>query len=484
DGFGLSGPWPWAAWLFVCSGAYWFTEIRVGGRFFGVTGAAAQIAWWWLLGQGLGWTTAPRFAGIALIGLVWAYVGSLARDEGPFAPLASLLRVASPVVIGGAALAVMVDLGIGPATWTEVISAAVVGGAATAAVGRWNLPFGAAALAQVPLFAALFNNIYSFGAGWEHVVLFVVLAFAYAAAELWRGGWTHGVLALVAELAGWLSLVWVLDAATDVTVAILLGVGASWLLSAHLLMRSPSARDVSVADRVYSLATAARIGGWLLLAAATVLVPGAREVVPLAGMALEPRDVALTLWLFAVWAGLMWVVRSPAALLASLPASVYAVAALLAYFAPSWHSGLYAAVLLVAVAAWLPVRGALARRADLDPEALGWVVRVAFGLVVFIGLLSAEVFFGSLVSFETAFMFAVAGTLWGADALAPRGQRLGLVFAAPHLVAAVIIASWHVWSPELAGVLGAAAGALGCAAGLLGRHKVRELGTIWTPAAA
>ena len=49
DGFNLTGPYPWALAMLLCSAVYWLTEVWTGDRFYGVVGAAAQIGWWWLL---------------------------------------------------------------------------------------------------------------------------------------------------------------------------------------------------------------------------------------------------------------------------------------------------------------------------------------------------------------------------------------------------------------------------------------------------
>ncbi|MDH4140207.1 MAG: hypothetical protein OEV43_06500, partial [Coriobacteriia bacterium] len=92
DGYELDGPWPWVGWLLVCWAVYWAVEVVVGGRFFGIIGAAAQVVWLWILGQGLGWDTAPRMAAIALVGLAWTLAGRRAEGHAPYASLAGVLK--------------------------------------------------------------------------------------------------------------------------------------------------------------------------------------------------------------------------------------------------------------------------------------------------------------------------------------------------------------------------------------------------------
>ncbi|MDP2232906.1 MAG: hypothetical protein Q8K89_04665, partial [Actinomycetota bacterium] len=126
DGYGLTGYWPWAALLLVVSLVYWITEVRIAGGFFGVIGAAAQLAWWWMLGAGLGWSVAPRMAAWAVVAAIWLATSKRAARSAPLASLATVLRWGSPIAALVAVIGLANDLNIGPTTWVELGSAIVL----------------------------------------------------------------------------------------------------------------------------------------------------------------------------------------------------------------------------------------------------------------------------------------------------------------------------------------------------------------------
>ncbi len=486
DGYGLEGPWPWVGWLAVCSGVYWFTETRIAGKYFGAMSAAAQVVWWWLLADGLGFAVAPRFAWLSVVAVVWTFV-ALAPTRQPFAPLATVLRWAAPVLAAFSVVAIAIDQGVGPVGWRELLSALVAATAVTVIAEANKFHPGAAALAHVPVFFAFASMIDATGTSWAHVALLVAMAIAYLAHELLRGGWGHGVLAVVAELAAWFALADVLDASPDVTVALIAGVGASWVVAAHLLAGSRVVSSSLIpAANMRAVAWIAEVGGWTVLAAATLAMPLAREVLPLSGTPVAGRDVLLALWVFGLWCGCAALRRHPVPGLASVLISYYVAAAALAWAWPELHSATYATGLLAIGAVWVVLRGPAGRLWRLDPEMVGWFVRATHLVVVIGGLLAAEYHYGE-PAWQISLLLGAGAVLWLADSTTSRSPRIGLVPSAVMLVFAVQAyaayrSGWSASGPYGAGTACVAA-ALGAVAGL----RFRPLGDValWSvPAAA
>lgn len=54
----------------------------------------------------------------------------------------------------------------------------------------------------------------------------------------------------------------------------------------------------------------AELGGWIVLALSTLLVPVVFTGVPLTGAAVTASDVGVSLWLLALWIGAAWLSRN------------------------------------------------------------------------------------------------------------------------------------------------------------------------------
>jgi hypothetical protein len=477
DGYGLEGPWPWVGWLFVCSAAYWFTETRIAGRFFGAIGAAAQVAWIWLLGQGLGWTTAPRMAAIAVIAAVWALVAERVDRREPFASLATVLRWAAPVVVTLAAVGVATDIGIAPVGWSEIAGAIIVGLAGSFVLDTSRLPRGLGAGLWAPAFLACVSRG-STDADWALLGAFVVIAVAAGLYELARGGWGHGVLALLAELGAWLVLAEILGWDGESTVALMLAVGGVWVLASGFMAREATRDSGASWQGLTSLAATAQAGGWALLSLATLTVPLVQEKLPLTGSSFDLREAILPVFALFVWVFLGLARRTPGAALAAFPLSLYATAAVLAWAAPEWHSALYATGLILVLLVWLLVRGPIERVTHLAAEVSVLLPRVTSLLVVVIGLAASEYFFETR-SWQVAVMLAVFGIYWLVDALIAEESRAGLTLAGAAAVATAATLGWWRVDAEFAALAGAGTA---LAAGLGGAflRSSKGYGTFWT----
>lgn len=460
DGYGLSGPWPWVGWLVACSAVYWLTEVRLAGQFFGAVGAAAQIAWIWLLGQGLGWTTEPRMAAVAIVGLLWAITGRYGAENPALRSLARVLRVGAPLAVAGAAAALLFDLDLAPATATGVISAAVVALCASAVAETANLPRGLAALAYVPVFASILSAASGpGGVGATLIVTAALLAVVALVYELVRGGVGHGVVAFAAELVFWILLAWRFEWAVDVSMAVLGAVALSWLAAARIVESSGADE---AAPGTEALRLTALIAGYTLLGAVTLALPGAAGV-PLAATASTARDVALFAYLTLVWFAAARIRPEGGAGVAVIAGSFYTLAGLLGWLAPGWHSALYASALLSLVVALTVLQTPVARYLRLMPEFIGWWMR-GLGLLIPLGGIAATLVFFDLQAWQVALMIALTSALWLTDALIAEENRWGLIVASLSAVLSIAVAAWWLGDttrePETFSVAGAVAALL------------------------
>lgn len=449
DGYSLEGPWPWVVWLAVCSGVYWFTEVKLAGRFFGAVGAAAQVAWVWLLGQGLGWSTGPRMAGIAVVAAAWALAGTLARDREPLGSLAVALRWAAPVALAATVLGMVLDLGLAPAGWPQVLSAIVVGACGTAVVALTReVPFGLGALAHVPALIAVVSLVGSAGALWAHVIVLAVLAAAYLAVELASGGYGHGVLAVVAEAMAWLVLADHYAWPDEVTLVLVAAVAVTWVASARVLEAEPDPPSRwAGAD---SFARIASVGGLAVVTLATIGVPTVTAALPLAGARLEGRDVSVAVVMTLLWAAVAWLRREAWVAVPVIGGVFYSVAAVLGWAFVDWHSALYASVLLGVALALAVVRESVSRWLVVPKPALALAVRVLALAIVAVGFAASDAFF-QLRAWQLAVLFAVSSAFWLIDASTAEDTRPGLFLASGHIVAVLATLSWWSTAPAHGG---------------------------------
>jgi len=442
DGYGLEGPWPWVFWLGVCSIIYWFSETAIGGSFFGVIGAAAQVAWVWLLGEGLAWPLPQRMAGIALVAVLWALAARRAAGRPPFATLATVLRWAAPVAVVGCAFAMLQDAAVGPATWMYVLSSLVVALAATVVLDLSGMPHGVAAIAYVPLFAGLASMIEFSGSAWGHVVLLASMVVGLLIYELYRAGWGHGGLSIVSELLAAIVLADVLGWKPDAALILVATVATSWLLASRLLAGEPVETPWAAGARAMRVMTEA--GGWIVLGVATLMLPAISETVPLAGFAVTGRDVFLVAIMLVLWALAAAVRRRPAAGFVVLVMSLYAAAAALAWLFPELQSALYALGLLGVLAVWFVARGAADRIWTMPAELTLVAVRLLSVAILVIGLL-AQAYFFEVVAWQSGVLIIAVALLWLVDALFAEESQFGLALSSAFLVlAAVVLVDWAI----------------------------------------
>jgi len=446
DGYGLEGPWPWVFWLGVCSIVYWYSETAIGGSFFGVIGATAQVAWVWLLGEGLAWPLPQRAAGIAVVAVLWALAARRAADRPPFMTLAAVLRWAAPVTIAGCAFAMLQNLAIGPATWTFVFSALVVALAATSVFDLSGLPRGVAAIAWAPLFAGLASLITSTGSAWGHVALLAAMVVGLLLYELVRGGSGHGVLSVASELLAAVVLADVLAWEPDATLILVAVVATSWLFASRLLDQLPPHERLSRGAPAMRVVTEA--GGWVVLGASTLLMPAVSGAVPLAGFIVTGKDTLLAAIILCLW-GLAVVIRPrPVVGYAILMMSLYTTAAAAAWLRPALQSALYALALVGVLAVWFVARRAAQRIWLMPTEVTLVAVRLLSVAVLVFGLL-AQAYFFEVIAWQSGVLILAVALLWLVDALRAEESQFGLALSSALLVlAAVVLVDWAIPGPD------------------------------------
>lgn len=276
DGYALRGAWPWVGWLLFCSAAYWITEVAVGGRFFGVTGAAAQIAWVWLLGDALHWPTPARMAGIAVVACAWSLSARFASDRAAFAPLAATLRWGAPVAVALSSAGLLSDLMIAPADLLYLVSALVCGAAVTLVVDVTGLPRGPAAVGYAPFLLAVAGLAGEGREAWIHLALLAALVVGAVVYEVLRGGFGHGLLALVGKVGAILLLGELVGWHVSSSIALVAVAAATWSVAwRYVPGTDPGSRDGvgQAAEGPGSLPGAPTLRTTLRTAAPIVAVP-------------------------------------------------------------------------------------------------------------------------------------------------------------------------------------------------------------------
>lgn len=450
DGYRLEGPAPWAAVLLVCSAVYWYTETRLSSRFFGVVGAAAQVAWWWLLGAGLGLPATVRIAGIALVAVAWQLAAERGRGRPAVGSLATVLEWAAPVVAAGASLAILGDLGfVGGSSVSAVIASALTAVSAAIVMRRTRLlPESVrgigGALAQLPLLASAWVATGDAGGAWWVLGVFVIVAIACDLLAFAGWGVAFLMVGLLAEASVVLELCRLLDADAPTAVVALAGLGALWALGATLILRL--AGDALPPERSRTLVFALEIAAWVLLGMASLALPFAGWMLPVPGSPLVRGDVLGYVGVLAAWwAATIARPRGAAAYAGVLWAFVTA-SALVGWLAPDSTLPGWASWLAALGGVWLASAGETRRYGDLWPYVARWSARALIAALFGLGLLSGLVpmpvssagVLGLDPRWDAAVLAVVVAAVLGADALRSRCRPSALVAGI-----AVPVAAWR-----------------------------------------
>ena len=465
NGYGLQGMWPWAVLLLACSLAYWATELRIAGGWFGAIGAAAQVGWWWLLGQAMHVPGEWQAAGIAVVALLWAVGGGRVGVDGPLVALATVLRSGS-VVLGALTVVAVAAAVVGKARPDLVLVAAalVTGVCATGIVelrvrsaGRWSV------LAHIPVYLAAMV-CWNAGPSSSVPAVLGLLAVFYGAFAWVRGGRGYALLSTVMAATGVMALAERMEWTSFVTVGLVGALFAVGAIAGHLLEASRTRAEAPALSPERDAAVAWRAAALVGLGLSTLLgTPIAGQGLPLAAIRVGSDHALLAVWMLALWATVAAVTRARTAGWFVFGWSFYALAAGVAWAFQGLHSAWYAVALLVLAIAWRQADPIAARVLRIAADA----VRVAcLGLFVAIplGAIAASTVFFSTRAYPVAFVLALAALAWAGDWLRLRlGMAWALVPAAFFGVLAAFVAGWT--ASDLAGGSMAAAAA-GAALGL------------------
>jgi hypothetical protein len=480
DGYKMTGPLPFALWLLVCSAVYWFTEVRLQSGFFGITGAAAQVGWWWLLGEGLGASSEIRLAGIAIVMAAWALTSRSVDEESPFFSLARILRMAAPI---GAALVVFgflagFDSVAGPGTsagLAEFFAAAVIGVSITAIVDSLghNPSFGA--IGHLPVVLVATTNRLD---AWWQLGFFAVLAAAYITYELRRGGVGHGVFGLLSMLAATVTLGGLFDWSNNTIAAALVSLALVWTFAGWQLAQVSIPEEFK-AKRVAVAALIAEFGAWMLLAALAVFLPVITQAFPAFGEAATYSDAALSVFL-TVAVLIALVLHKRPAVPAAFLLSEYALWTLLSASQLAAGAPLRAVALITLAGAWSLGAGTIERFLEFDRHLMRGLMRVFVPFVLIIALMM-DGWYAELPSWQSAALLAAVAAWFLLDGVLARIPQSLAVAGASATGAAAMWAGWNV-DGATAAVWGSATALVVSGAGAVAR-RVRGAGD-WAPWAA
>lgn len=441
--FGLEGPWPWMVVLGVCWLIYWLTELHISGGWFGAMGAAAQIAWLWIFGEGLGLEPVWNLAVAAVIAAVWSSSSRGARAVKRTRDLALVLRLGAPAVSAFALVGMLVAPifeGYGVAS---VLAAGVVAvAAAWVFESEDRIPSGVGVTAFVPLLVALVAGAFVEGFGsapeiWR-VAGFGLLAAAAMVAELAVGKRGYAALGLISEVFFWYSLGWLLDLDDQWLPVVFGAVAVSWLVAAVLMDR---VRGEEGSRGTATLSEAARAGGWMLLVAATVATPLATQALPYVPGA-ERIDAGIAALMLVLWLIAAATARSPIALVVASAWSYHTTALTFHAFSPEAVPAMHAAVLLLPAGVWAllspPMRARLG--AASDRGSLGYALSTI--PVLGIGVL-AHVLIEGTADWALAALLAAGALVWLVEHLVrKRPEALGVTSALVVAAAIPVAAQW------------------------------------------
>ena len=410
DGWNFTGPLPWAAALLLCSAVYWLTEVKLGDRFYGIAGVAAQVGWWWLMSAGLHLEVPIRLAGISLIALAWQIVAEKARDDSEFASLAQVLLWGAPLVGVAASVGVALDaVTVGTSSLLSAACAALVAVSTAAIVVRTTLIApaarrGVAGAVQLPLFVMLLQPGPS---TWVGVVGMFTVTAIYALLALRRFGIPFAVAAAGMELLAVNAVLSLLKVSDPVRIASMAALAVTWTLASLLAEKlvevtapaaapgaAPAAAAAPVAAEDVASYAGARetsdvlnVGGFGLLVLASALTQTVGVGVPLSGIIVPPSDVVLAAWILVAWAATCLIRREPVPAFATALWSLFTMASILAWAFPSWNSAYYALGLLGVATCWLAVRTSVAHYYGVSRDAWGWTMRAISLVILIVGAL-------------------------------------------------------------------------------------------------
>jgi len=474
DGFGLSGPWPWAAWLLLCSGVYWLTETRLAGGYFGATGAAAQVAWWWLLGEGLGWAIAPRLAVIGLVLVAWAVTSRRIDVESPLASLGRVLGMAAPL---GAVLLVLASFSAVPGSpgSIDLISLAVVGWACSIIAYVLEIDSRLGAFGHLPL--ALLVTRSAITEPWQ-MAFFGLLAVAYVAYELRFGGIAHGVLGLLSMVAVVFAAAGAFGWGDPTVAAVFVGLALAWSVASRLLLRLQLPEENRV-KRVRVLAHTLEIGVWIVLGAVALYLPTVTGAIPVMGNGASAGD-AMLIGFVAVAALVASIVHRRPGAPGSAVVSFYALWAVLS--AAGMHPGttLNATALVLLAGVWSVAAAVLERSTGLQSALMRSFARIAVVMIA-LSAVSYAAWMDQLPSWHASVLLATVAVWFLLDGILVRAPSS---LAITGIAVTASIAMWTGWRLDgvAAGVAAAATSLAIAGVGALGR-RVRGLGD-WAPWAA
>ena len=486
SGFHLTGTLPWAVALLLCSGVYWFTEVALGDRFYGIAGAAAQVGWWWLMAAGLDFTVPVRLAGIAVIALLWQLVAERAEDSDTFGSLATVLLWSAPLVTLLASVGIAADaLFVGTSTWTVVGSAVAVALATGVVVlrckllprqpARWLAGAGQLALFVVVLIPG--------SPSWLAVALMATTAAVYTLTSVKVGGAPFAVAAVGMELLAVLGAMSLLHASDQVTVGALALLAVTWVIASVLAqpLDVDSAGDRwSGANELSVVVQLAAVGLLTVSSGASVVAAGG---IPLSGVSIAGSDAVLAAVVLAAWVAASFVRRNPVTAFAASLWSFYTFAAVAAVLSPNLHSASYALALLALAGSWLALRGGMDRLFQVDAEAFGWLQRGLAAAILLGGLAAESYFFESAASWPGVVLALGAAALFLADTEFG-GPALSASAAGATIVGAAYLAGLAAGGSDMTAALAAASAGLVASVGGALASDMRARYSGWLAAAA
>lgn len=486
DGYQLPGMLPWAALLLVCSTVYWATEVMLGERFFGIVGVAAQVGWWWLLGDGLELSPLLRFAGIAVVAALWELSAQRARGNETFGALAEVLLVAAPVTAVVTLVGVHVNSPV-VASVSSIELAAALGATVAASWVAWDTPIAFAAarrwiVAAPQLLFALWGlaAVIEHGGVSGHVAVLGVAAVLQLAAAAAGAGWQMAIPALAVQGLIAVETCALFDADNTTTLMVFAALAAAWALLGRfaeiLASRSSSGSDRSVT------ASAVAWGSFAGLVVASLATPIVTRSVPLSGMAVGRRDVLVALAVLGSWL-VSWVIgRRKETRFAGSVWSYFALASVLAWAYPDRLPADYALPFVALAGVWYASYG-VPGPTDREPvaEAARCAARGVALASVLVGTTMTYDIFNAVswgcvaLAFSAAILFAIDSALTRSLPTSMVSAGLGVLAAALIGPAAIVTAGPAEFVRWWA--LSAAAGAVAIAAGALGvRTRERQVG--------
>lgn len=468
SGFGLSGPWPWALWLLVCSAAYWFTELRLTGGIFGVAGAAAQIAWWWLLGEGLGWDSLPRLAGIAAVAALWAWASVRGRETPSTEPLARVLRYSAPATVAVAALVGLGVLAGSEMDLVAVLAVLVIGWAGTSVVEMLSHPRPLGAITHLPVLCAALGVIGAGAGEWSVSALLLVGALGAAAYDVARGSMLHGLLAPVLGAAAAASFGVTIEV-SEVWRVVLIAIGASLWPVVGAVLRSERVALPAWLAGTASAPVSLHAGGIIVLGFASFALLPAIGTAPLLGAPWSVADTLAIGCLALAWALVAFGGRSGVGAAGLVVASFLLLAALLDLASPGWEAALLALPFLALALGWVLVREPIERHTGLPKELLLGGMRALTPAIVSVGLLADAVMLGD-IHWSAGVLLWAAAAWWVADRVIDR-QPFSLAPVAVFGAAGAAALGWWLGLPADAAIAAAAFALAGATLGLVMRTR-------------